>query len=86
MLLEDARGAVFGIVLVEALDRETQDQADEVTLYEHLRFSGAMVVTLAEGREPSYPRLAHHGYPRPPSPGLDEVRRWPECVRVDSVR
>ncbi len=48
-LLEDARRGMFGIVLAEALDRVSRDQADVATLYKHLRFAGVTVVTLAEG-------------------------------------
>ena len=46
---------MFGIVVLEAFDRESGNQADVETLYEHLHFTGAMVVTLAEGQEPKLP-------------------------------
>ena len=45
-LLEDARRGRFGILVAEALDRVSRDQADVATVYKHLRFA---VVTLAEG-------------------------------------
>ncbi len=48
-LLEDARRGLFEIVVAEALDRVSRDQADVATLYKHLRFAGVTVVTLAEG-------------------------------------
>ena len=37
------------VVVAEALDRVSRDQADVATLYRHLRFTGVMIVTLAEG-------------------------------------
>ncbi len=40
---------MFEIVVAEALDRVSRDQADVATLYKHLRFAGVMIVTLAEG-------------------------------------
>ena len=48
-ILEDARRGAFEIVVAEALDRVSRDQADVATLYKHLRFAGVMIVTLAEG-------------------------------------
>jgi DNA invertase Pin-like site-specific DNA recombinase len=48
-LLRDARRGMFDIVLAEALDRISRDQADVATLYKHLKFAGVMIVTLAEG-------------------------------------
>ena len=48
-LLEDARRGVFEIVVAEALDRVSRDQADVATLYKHLRFARVMIVTLSEG-------------------------------------
>ena len=48
-LLEDARRGLFEVVVAEALDRVSRDQADVATLYKHLRFAGVMIVTLAEG-------------------------------------
>ena len=35
--LEDARRSLFEIVVAEALDRVSRDQADVATLYKHLR-------------------------------------------------
>ena len=40
---------MFEIVVTEALDRVSRDQAAVATLYKHLRFAGVMIVTLAEG-------------------------------------
>ena len=48
-LLQDARRGKFDIVLAEALDRVSRDQADVATLFKHLRFAGVQIVTLAEG-------------------------------------
>ncbi len=48
-LLEDARRGLFDVVVAEALDRMSRDQADVAALYKHLQFSGVVVVTQAEG-------------------------------------
>ena len=48
-LLEDARRGAFEVLLAEALDRVSRDQADVATLYKHLRFAGVTVFTLSEG-------------------------------------
>ena len=48
-LLRDAQTGQFDIVLAEALDRISRDQADIATLYKHLKFAGVPIVTLAEG-------------------------------------
>lgn len=48
-LLADAQGGKFDIVLAEALDRVSRDQADVATLYKHLQFARVPLVTLAEG-------------------------------------
>ena len=47
-----ARGAAaaFDVVVAEALDRVSRDQADTATFYKHLSFHGIQLVTLAEGR------------------------------------
>ena len=47
-LLEDARRGLFEVVVAEALDRVSRDQADVAILYKHLRFAGVMIVTLSE--------------------------------------
>ncbi|WP_245419809.1 recombinase family protein [Phyllobacterium salinisoli] len=39
----------FNVLLAEALDRISRDQADVATLYEQLKFAGVTIVTLAEG-------------------------------------
>ena len=39
-LLEDAGRGEFDVVLAEALDRVSRDQADVAVLYKHLRFAG----------------------------------------------
>ena len=48
-LLADARTGAFDVVLSEALDRVSRDQADVAVLFKHLRFAGVTIVTLAEG-------------------------------------
>ena len=48
-LLQDAQAGQFDIVLAEALDRVSRDQADIATLFKHLKFAGVPIVTLAEG-------------------------------------
>jgi len=48
-LLQDAQRGLFEIVLAEALDRISRDQADVATLFKHLKFVGVSIVTLAEG-------------------------------------
>jgi site-specific DNA recombinase len=48
-LLQDAQRGLFDVVLAEALDRISRDQADVATLFKHLRFAGVSIVTLAEG-------------------------------------
>jgi DNA invertase Pin-like site-specific DNA recombinase len=48
-LLEDAQSHAFDVVLAEALDRISRDQADVATLFKQLRFAGVSIVTLAEG-------------------------------------
>lgn len=48
-LLADARAGKFDIVLTEALDRVSRDQADVATLYKHLQFARVPLFTLAEG-------------------------------------
>ncbi|GAJ29067.1 recombinase family protein [Acidomonas methanolica] len=48
-LLQDAQRGEFTIVLAEALDRISRDQADVATLFKHLKFAGVTIVTLSEG-------------------------------------
>lgn len=48
-LLADAQAGRFDVVLAEALDRVSRDQADVATLYKHLQFARVPLVTLAEG-------------------------------------
>jgi site-specific DNA recombinase len=48
-LLEDARNGDFDVVVAEALDRLSRDQADTASLYKHLSYLGVRLVTLAEG-------------------------------------
>ncbi|MFC5422179.1 recombinase family protein [Bosea eneae] len=49
-LLQDAKAGRFDVVLAEALDRISRDQADVATLFKHLKFAGVPIVTLAEGQ------------------------------------
>jgi DNA invertase Pin-like site-specific DNA recombinase len=48
-LLQDAQRGKFEVVLAEALDRVSRDQADVATLFKHLRFAGVQIITLSEG-------------------------------------
>ncbi len=48
-LLQDAQAGQFDIVLAEALDRISRDQADVATFYKHLKFANVPIVTLSEG-------------------------------------
>ncbi len=48
-LLQDAQAGKFDMVLAEALDRVSRDQADVATFYKHLTFAGVPIVTLSEG-------------------------------------
>jgi DNA invertase Pin-like site-specific DNA recombinase len=48
-LLQDAQCGRFDVVLAEALDRVSRDQADVAMLFKHLRFAGVRIVTLSEG-------------------------------------
>lgn len=48
-LVRDAQCGRFEVVLAEALDRISRDQADVATLFKHLKFAGVAIVTLAEG-------------------------------------
>ena len=47
--MRDGQHGEFNILLAEALDRISRDQADVATLYKHLKFAGVTIVTLAEG-------------------------------------
>ncbi|MBT7612256.1 MAG: recombinase family protein [Rhodospirillaceae bacterium] len=48
-MLEDARAGQFDVIVAEALDRLSRDQADVATLYKQLRFGEIALVTLSEG-------------------------------------
>lgn len=49
MLLQDAQNAKFDLILSEALDRLSRDQADIASIRKRLQFLGIGMVTLAEG-------------------------------------
>ena len=51
-LLQDAQAGRFEMVLAEALDRISRDQADVAILYKHFKFAGVTLVTLAGGEIP----------------------------------
>src|SRR3546814_12920132 len=51
-LLADAQAGKFDIVLSEALDRVSRDQADVAALYKHLQFARVPLVTPADGELP----------------------------------
>ena len=48
-LMIDAADSKFDIVLCEALDRLSRNQADIARIYEQLSFHGVMLITLSEG-------------------------------------
>jgi DNA invertase Pin-like site-specific DNA recombinase len=48
-LLDAASRGEFEIVVAEALDRLSRDQADVATIFKRLAFAGVRIVTLAEG-------------------------------------
>jgi site-specific DNA recombinase len=48
-MLEDSRSGQFDIVVAEALDRLSRDQADVAGLYKRLHFQGVQLVTCSEG-------------------------------------
>jgi DNA invertase Pin-like site-specific DNA recombinase len=48
-LLQDALAGKFAIILAEAMDRLSRDQADIAGIYKRLRFAGVTMVTLSEG-------------------------------------
>jgi len=48
-LLEDAQAGKFDVVMAEALDRISRDQADVATIFKHIQFAGVSIITLAEG-------------------------------------
>ena len=48
-LLADARAGRFDIVVAEALDRLSRNQADVASLYQQLAFHGVTIETLSEG-------------------------------------
>jgi site-specific DNA recombinase len=47
MLLQDAQAGQFDMVVAEALDRISRDQADVATLFKHLQLARVPIVTLA---------------------------------------
>ena len=49
-LLADARSGAFDVVVAEALDRMSRDQADVSALFKHLQFARVMIVTLRKAR------------------------------------
>jgi len=48
-LMDQASKGSFDIVMTEALDRLSRDQADVATLYKRLSFHGVRIITLSEG-------------------------------------
>ncbi|MFC3288792.1 recombinase family protein [Paracoccus aerius] len=49
-LLAEAMAGRIEILLTEALDRLSRDQADVATVYKQLSFAGVRIITLAEGK------------------------------------
>ena len=48
-LMMAATAGKFDVLVTEALDRLSRDQADVATIYKRLTFAGVTIVTLAEG-------------------------------------
>nr|WP_083923219.1 recombinase family protein [Ahrensia kielensis] len=48
-LLRDAQDNVFDVVLSEALDRLSRNQADIAAIYQKLQFRDVMIETVSEG-------------------------------------
>ena len=48
-MLQDAHDGNFDVILVEALDRLSRDQADIATIYKRLQFCGVEIITLSGG-------------------------------------
>ncbi|MFD0986227.1 recombinase family protein [Methyloligella solikamskensis] len=48
-LIEDALAGKFEIVVAEALDRLSRDQADIASFYKRMRFADVQIITLSEG-------------------------------------
>ncbi|HEV8035575.1 recombinase family protein, partial [Yoonia sp.] len=48
-LMEAASRGAFDVIVAEALDRLSRDQADVATLFKRLSFHGVRIVTLSEG-------------------------------------
>ncbi|WP_085891514.1 recombinase family protein [Roseovarius litorisediminis] len=48
-LMDEASRGNFDVILAEALDRLSRDQADVATLFKRLSFHGVKIVTLSEG-------------------------------------
>jgi site-specific DNA recombinase len=48
-MLQDAHDGNFDVILVEALDRLSRDQADIAIIYKRLQFCGVEIITLSEG-------------------------------------
>ena len=71
-LLQDALGGRFDVVLAEALDWVSRDQADVATLFKHLRFAGVQIVTLAEGEISEL----HVGLKGTAAPGAGQSCSW----------
>ena len=53
-LLQDAQRQQFDVVLAEALDRISRDQADVATLFKHLRFAGVPIISWPRAKSASY--------------------------------
>jgi hypothetical protein len=80
-LLQDTQRGMFEIVMAEALDRISRDQADVATLFKHMRFAGVPIVTLAEGEISELSRWLEENdeCPFPEGPRHEDPSRpaWP---------
>ena len=77
-LLADARSGGFEVVAAEALDRMSKDQADVSALFKHLKFTGVMIFTLAEGEINEFHVLSRLGLAH------ENVRKTPPDLQADA--
>jgi DNA invertase Pin-like site-specific DNA recombinase len=78
-LLQDAQRQQFDVVLAEALDRISRDQADVATLFKHLRFAGVPIITLRPGPNRGEIDATLHGE-------LGTILGWIEAQAVGKTR
>ena len=78
-LLQDAQRQQFDIVLAEALDRISRDQADVATLFKHLRFAGVPIDVIALDGEVAPSTFAASIISNCPTQLFGQQRRHTRC-------